>query len=244
MYVLGRTLYVVKGGGPRRTPALRQRAPLSRAAIVAAAITVADSEGVAALSMRRLARGLGYEVMSLYNHLTNKEELLSLMVDSVAAEIDPADPSIAPLQAVRAIAVATRRALGRHPWAPELWLRYLPGPERTRVMEDLLRLLADSGLSAEVAHHGFHAVTNHVLGYTLQELGMTTGHDDPVATAQRFLAGISTGSYPYMAAHVRQHLDGDTSSSFELVLDLILDGLVRLDATRSAADPQRRQNGT
>lgn len=207
------------------------RAPLSPAAIVAAAITVADAEGVDALTMRRLAGGLGYEVMSLYNHIMNKDELLSLMVDAVVAEVGTADPSGSPLEAVRAIAVATRGALGRHPWAARLWLQHLPGPERTRLMDDLLRLLDHSGLSAELAHHGFHAVTNHVLGYTLQEIGMTTGHDDLEATAEKYLAGISTATYPHMAAHVRQHLDGNTASSFELVLDLILDGLVRLDTT-------------
>jgi hypothetical protein len=53
-----------------------------------------------------------------------------------------------------------------------------------------------------------------------------------VATAEEFLAGIPADTYPYMVAHVRQHLDGNTASSFELVLDLILDGLVRLNASR------------
>ena len=75
-------------------------------AIVAAAIAVADAEGSTPSSMRRLARSLGYEVMSLYNHVANKDELLSLMVDAVAAEVDPADPAAPPLAAVRAIAVA------------------------------------------------------------------------------------------------------------------------------------------
>ena len=99
-------------------------------------------------------------------------------------------------------------------------------------MDDLLRLLGQSGLSAPLAHHGFHAVTNHVVGYTLQEAGMATGRDNPEAAAEEYLAGISATTYPYMVAHVRQHLAGQTASSFELVLDLILDGLVRLDATR------------
>jgi AcrR family transcriptional regulator len=199
---------------------------------VAAAIAVVDADGVGALSMRHLASRVGYEVMSLYNHVTNKDELLSLMVDVVAAEVGPPDPSATPLQAVRSMAVATRGALGRHPWAAELWLRQMPGPARTQLMDHLLQLLDQSGLSAELAHHGFHAVTNHVLGYTLQELGMTAGRESIEATAEQFLAGISATTYPHMVAHVRQHLDGQTGSSFELVLDLILDGLVRLDAER------------
>ena len=73
---------------------------------------------------------------------------------------------------------------------------------------------------------------NHVLGYTLQQLGMALDDDDPEAKAREYLAGIDTGEFQHMVAHVRQHLDGDTASSFELVLDLILDGLVRLDEAR------------
>ena len=99
-------------------------------------------------------------------------------------------------------------------------------------MEHLLRLLDESGLSADLAHHGFHAVNNHVLGYTLQELGMTLDQadaDDPLAPARAHLADISPEAHPFTIAHVRRHLDGDTSSSFELVLDLIIDGLVRMD---------------
>ena len=210
-----------------------ERAPLRRASIVAAAIALADEEGVDALTMRNLAKRLGYEVMSLYNHVANKGELLGLMVDEIAAEIDDPPPDAAPLVAVRAIAVSTRAAFVNHRWAPDLWLRHLPGPARVGQMEQLLRLLDESGLSPELAHHGFHAVTNHVLGYTLQEREMTAGAmdpEDPDATAQDFLAGLDPEAHPHAIAHVREHLDGETASSFELVLDLIIDGLVALDA--------------
>jgi AcrR family transcriptional regulator len=216
------------------TAAASGREPLHRAAILDAAIALADAEGVSALSMRNLARRLGYEVMSLYNHLANKNELLALMVDAVAADIDDPSADLAPLEAVRALAMRTRAALVAHPWAAELWQRHLPGPARTAHMENLLRILHESGLSPELAHHGFHAVNNHVLGYTLQELEMTLDDDAEGgdAKAQEFLAGIAAETHPYTIAHVHQHLDGETSSSFGLVLDLILDGLTRLNESR------------
>lgn len=208
------------------------REPLHRAAIVAAAIELADADGVRALSMRNLAQRLGYEVMSLYNHVANKDELLSLMVDAIAAEVVEPSGDLSPLETVRAIAMATRAALVDHPWVTELWQQHLPGPARSRHMETLLKVLDRSGLSPELAHHGFHAVNNHVLGYTLQELGMASGSDnDGEARAQEFLAGISPETHPYTTAHVQQHLTGHTASSFELVLDLILDGLIRLNTT-------------
>ena len=208
------------------------RGPLNVQRVVAEAMAIADEDGVAALSMRRLAHRLGYEVMALYNHVANKEALLSLMVDAVADEIDDQGQDAAPLEAVRDIAISTHAAFLRHAWVAELWQRHLPGPARTRLMDTLLRLLEASGLAADLAHHGFHAVTNHVLGYTLQELGMALDDGDAPSKASAYLAGISAETYPYMVAHVQQHLDGETGRSFELVLDLILDGLVRLDQAR------------
>lgn len=205
------------------------RRPLDRATIVQAGIDIADGEGATALTMRRLAEHLGFKAMALYNHIGGKDEVVASMVDAVAAEIAEPSADREPLLAVRDHAIATREALVRHPWSPGLWMATLPGPFRTAHMECLLRLFAHSGLDAETAHHGFHAVSNHVLGYTLQEQAMASGlaAGDASETAQAFLDATSESDFPHTVAHVHQHLDGDTSSSFELVLDLILDGLRR-----------------
>jgi AcrR family transcriptional regulator len=209
-----------------------RRAPLDQASIVAAAIVLADDQGVEALTMRNLADRLGYKVMALYNHVANKDELLSLMLDAVAAEVDEPSPDEVPLTAIHSLAVSTRSAFVRHPWAPALWQQYFPGPARNDHMECLLWWLDASGLSPELAHHGFHAVNNHVLGYTLQEQGMNIPDKAAGglnAAAEEYLAGLSSDTHPHTIAHVHQHLNGETASSFELVLDLILDGLVRLN---------------
>jgi AcrR family transcriptional regulator len=203
------------------------RKPLNRERIVAAALALADTDGVAALSMRTLAGRLGCAPMSLYNHVADKDELLTAMLEAVADEIEPPEPNREPLDNIRTRAISTRQALVRHPWAAELWQRSVPGPARTRLMEQLLAMLARTDLSPEGAHHGFHAVNNHVLGYTLQELGMNMG-DDPEKTARDFQKAI-VADFPLMAAHIQQHLDGDTSRTFELVLELILEGLLRRD---------------
>jgi AcrR family transcriptional regulator len=209
-----------------------ERRPLDRDAIVARAVAFADERGTDALSMRKLAAELGYEVMSLYNHVANKDEVLALMVDAVAAEVPAPDPEVEPLVAVRSLAVDTRAALVRHPWAAALWLRQMPGPARVQHMENLLAVLAASDMSPSVAHLAFHAVNNHVIGYTLQEQAMAYAlppDGDADALARSFLEAIAGGDHPHTVTHVQQHLDGDTARSFELVLDLILDGLTRLD---------------
>ena len=210
--------------------ARRGREPLERGAIVAAGVALADEQGVGALTMRTLAERLGFAVMALYNHVSGKTELLGLMVDAVAAEVPPPDRALDPMAAVRAHAVETRAAFVRHPWAPAVWQQHLPGPARVDHMEHLLRVLAASGLSPEVAHHGFHAVTNHVLGYTLQAQSMSVLPQEEGARVASFLESVSADTHPLTVAHVHQHLSGATSSSFELVLDLILDGLADLPA--------------
>lgn len=93
-----------------------------------------------------------------------------------------------------------------------------------------LAALAATDMTPAVAHLAFHAVNNHVIGYTLQEQAMAyivPAGADPDALARSFIEAISADDLPHTVTHVRQHLDGDTASSFDLVLDLILDGLTR-----------------
>ncbi len=206
------------------------RGPLTRDTIVQAAVALADESGVKGLTMRKLAQSVGYEVMSLYNHVANKGELLDLIVDASAADVISPAETEDPMAAIRAIAISLREALVNHPWAPELWLSQMPGEHRSRVMEQLLQALDRSDLPPELAHHGFHAVTNHVIGYTIQQIGLDSIPGDPEEVIANYLGSLSPEQHPLTIAHVHQHLEGDTSSSFELVLDLILDGLAGLAA--------------
>jgi hypothetical protein len=96
-------------------------------------------------------------------------------------------------------------------------------------MEHHLAALAATDMPPDVAHLAFHAVNNHVIGYTLQEQAMAYVMPDGDAenVARSFLEGLPPDEFPHTITHVQQHLDGDTASSFELVLDLLLDGLAR-----------------
>lgn len=190
------------------------------------AIALADREGVGGLSMRRIAGELGFEVMSLYHHVANKDDLLDAMVDVVAAGIVTPQDTDPWREALRATAVSTHHALLRHPWSAPLWSSRPPGPARLALIETLLRTLARSGLPHELAHHGFHAVNNHVLGYSLQEQSFSVRGGEMEAMARDFLATLPADTYPHLAAHVREHVeDPAPGRSFEFVLDLILDGL-------------------
>lgn len=216
---------------PRKTsqkqPATRDRLTPER--VLAAAIAYADLHGVEALSMRELARDLGFGVMSLYNHVANKDEMLDGMVDLVASEIEAPLPRDGDWKsALRGTAVSAHQTLLRHPWVSTMWSTRPPGPAKLRHFDSILRGLREAGFSVATACRGFHAITTHIVGFTLQKLDFPVAQQDLTDVAKSFLAEMSTADYPYFAEHVQHHIDSpQQGDSFEFVLDLILEGLER-----------------
>jgi AcrR family transcriptional regulator len=208
-----------------------RRRPLSRERVVQAAVTMADREGLDALSMRKVAASLRCEVMSLYNHVANKDDLLDEMIDHVYGQMSLAGDG--PWHRVlRDMAVDARQAFARHPWAADLVTTRYPGPARRRHMEDMLRVLADAGLPEDVADLGFHALVVHIQGFSQQAAGYATLSTDRAEEGARYVAELSDEEHPYLAAHIRYHQErGHRHDDFEFVLDLILDGLVRAAET-------------
>src|SRR4051812_37824588 len=92
-------------------------------------MALADESGVESLTMRKLARTVGVEAMSLYNHVKNKDDLLDGLIDRVFAEIEPPSVDVDWRTAMRRRALSTRAVLRRHPWAIGLMeARSKPGP--------------------------------------------------------------------------------------------------------------------
>jgi AcrR family transcriptional regulator len=210
------------------TRASGDREPLSRERILITAVAIADQHGVGELSMRKLAKELGFEVMSLYNHVDSKDDLLDGMVDLVAAEIDEPAAGMAWQPAVRAIAMSAHDALVRHRWAAALWSQRWPGAARWRHMEVILDLLANADFPDDVADLAFHAVTMHIQGFTQQQITYAQQAIDEAEMFERFHREVSEEEFPEVHAHVRYHLESTAShDEFGFVLDLILDGLER-----------------
>lgn len=203
------------------------RIPLSRDRILAAAVEFADEEGVDALSMRKLAASLGFEAMSLYNHIANKNDLTTGMVDWIAGDMARVEPGRPWKAAVRDMSISGHDVLVEHRWAVPLWTNSMPGPNRLLLMEDLLAAFRIGGFSPRLAHFGFHAVTMHVVGFTLQQLNYADTNSATEDAAAAFVATLDPEQFPYMIEHVEYHMLGDEGSDFEFILDLILDGLER-----------------
>jgi AcrR family transcriptional regulator len=203
------------------------RIPLSRDRILSAAVELADAEGADAMSMRKLSASLGFEVMSLYNHVANKHDLLTGMVDRVAGEMDRRDPALPWKEAVRSMSISAHDVLLAHRWAAPLWSEMTPGPNRVLLMEDLLTAFRQGGFTPRLAHFGYHAVTMHIVGFTLQQLSYSVAADRTENSAEAFLSTIDTECFPYLIEHIEYHLHEDEGGDFEFILDLILDGLER-----------------
>ena len=104
-------------------PSAEARLPLSRDRVLGAAIALADEAGIESVSMRKVGQALGVEAMSLYNHVANKDEILSGIVDMVVDEFELSVPGEADWKgALRRTAMSAYEVLIRHPWAASLVL--------------------------------------------------------------------------------------------------------------------------
>ncbi|WP_419996389.1 TetR/AcrR family transcriptional regulator [Streptomyces boninensis] len=142
----------------RRPPAGGQPAGLDLERIVAATVRLLDAEGLAKVSMRRLAAELGVTAMSVYWYVDTKDELLELALDSVHAEIRlPEDEGEGEdedegdwRQQLRQLATEHRRMLVAHPWVSPLAGEYLNvGPHALAFMNAAQRAMRRSGLAPE-----------------------------------------------------------------------------------------------
>jgi AcrR family transcriptional regulator len=210
--------------------ARQDRPPLNRARVLRAAVEMADAEGIDALTMRGLASQLQVEAMSLYNHVSNKDDLLDGMIELVAAEVEDPDDAADWKSAIRQRAIAAHDALLRHPWSSVLWAsRMNVGPARMRHMDAMLRNLREAGFSPALLDVAFHTLANHIVGHALQASNFPFDADDLPALSARYLKSFPAENYPDLAAHIRHHMDVPVAeiSSFEFGLDAILDALDR-----------------
>jgi AcrR family transcriptional regulator len=216
---------------PRRTrPA---RTPLSREAIVDAALRVVDREGTDALSMRRVAEELGTGPASLYWHVSSKDELINLLVDRVIGEVQPPGTDPARWQEeFREWAFRTREVFRRHPGVGGLTLGRIPvGPNLLRMAESSLALLRGAGIPDRIA-----AFAPDLLGLYLgalayeesQGLPSPTGEDLPpekiVEMIRDYFASVPADRFPNVHATLDEIFGGGPDERFELGLEIIIRG--------------------
>lgn len=209
----------------------RPRRPrLDRERVVTAAIALADEAGMSGVTMRAVAKRLGVEAMSLYNHVANREALLDGMVDAVFAEIDLPGPDADWRPAMRDRAASARAALRRHPWAVGLLdSRSDPGPATLRHHDTVLDVLRSQGFSVPLAVHAVSAIDSYVYGFVIQELSLAFPDGESLEEVSGgIMEGLSADAYPRLAEVVAAQTAGhryDPDEAFAFGLSLVLDGL-------------------
>jgi AcrR family transcriptional regulator len=232
---------VAAAWGVRERPHKGPKPGLSLDRIVDAAVRVADTEGLDAVSMGRVAAELGTAPMSLYRHVSAKEELLTLMVD---AAWGPAPDGPAPAEGWRAglsrWAWALRAGARRHPWVVRIPLSGLPiMPNEVAWFENALACLAGTGLSEARKASVIMLLAGYVRTLATTEADIEAAIRNSglapmewMASYPRMLAGLADPArFPalarFIAAGVFEAEDGP-DDEFVFGLDRILDGVAVL----------------
>jgi len=228
-------------------PSRRRRDPISRDAIVTAAIGLLDREGLAALSMRKLAEELGTGAATLYWHVGSKDGLLDLVMDEIIGEGKVPDPDPPRWrEQLKQIARDQRAASLRHPWIVRVSIGRIPmGPNALRYSERILAILRAGGLPPHLAVQGYLLLIATVNGFTIDETGVDDrpAGDSPAPIdpedlqqvanmARDYIAALPAGLFPNMTALADEFAFASPDERFELLIDIFVDGL-----SRRAAQP-------
>ncbi|MFD8470844.1 TetR/AcrR family transcriptional regulator [Streptomyces globisporus] len=175
----------------------------SRAQITTAALALADAEGLAAVSMRALAQRLGTGPASLYRYVGSRDELLDLMADAVAGELDL---SVAPagdwLDDLVGLARQSKAAHVRHPWLADLNDRRgeVLGPHAIDYLDHALGILSPAPGTAGQKLEAIGLLGALAVLFARRESAATSSSGDPAARAAHLAAVAAEGGHPHLLA--------------------------------------------
>jgi AcrR family transcriptional regulator len=215
----------------RTSPEARTR--LTRERVLRAAIAQADALGLDALTMRTLAESLEVAPMALYRHVASKDDLIDAMIDVVFGEIGLPSGGADWKTAMRQRAISLRDVLARHRWAIGLMeSRRNPGPANLRHHDAVIGKLRAAGFEIGMVAHAYSLLDGYIYGFALTKMNLPFDtSDEVVEVAQTILEPFPVNEYPNLAEFITEHAmkpGYDYGVEFEYGLDLILDGLERV----------------
>jgi AcrR family transcriptional regulator len=229
-------------GPPPMTPAVRHRstrdrpakAPLSEDAVVDAALAILRSDGLEAVTMRRVAATLDTGPASLYVYVSGREGLLQAMLDRVIStiEFEPPDPSRWRAQ-LHSLLQRTHQALVAHPGIAAITLVNSPTTESVlHLTENLFGILLAGGLDSQDAAWACDVFVTLVTAIAREDdVRRPRGRSDDDRREQvneiyRIFIGLPPDRFPLLAAHAAQMVAGDGDERFRFAIDVVLDGVV------------------
>jgi AcrR family transcriptional regulator len=220
-------------------PARGPRPAHSRGEIAAVAIKIADTGGIDAVTMRRVAAEIGCGTMSLYRYVPTKDHLFDLMIDAAAGEVEPpARPSGDWRADLRMVAQVHRAMLLRHPWLTALQAgRPSFGPNSLRALEFALSVLDLLGLTIDQMLIMVDTLIAFVRGAAVSELAEQEAQRRTGLNERQWQASLApyvrtlmeSGKYPMfnrvIADAGQPHSDAGSDYHFGVRLERVLDGL-------------------
>jgi len=201
----------------------RPRGRLDRNTIVSAGIALADSEGLDAVSVRRLATELGARPMSLYDHFESKDNLLAAMADEIVGEAlveGPLPDAWRP--ALETIARQTYALMVAHPWLVSVFTRPASsfGANSAKHAEQFTQALAGLQLQPEEAWLIAGTLNDYLLGHSLR-----VGADRSATRLAKALEESEVAKRPEFTALSRSLRSRASAERFEWGLAVVLDGV-------------------
>ncbi|RKE18789.1 TetR/AcrR family transcriptional regulator [Streptomyces sp. TLI_171] len=209
---------------------------LTRPALAAAALRVLERDGLAGLSMRKVAAEVGVKAASLYWHVRNKEELLDLLNDALVADAElPPREGDWRAQYLEYGRRYRELLLARRDAAKIAAGRLTTGPHILAILEDQLDRLRSAGFSDPDAAMAAYLLSAYVQGFVLQEQSPLSATEAAGATrgeaaraAGDTFRALPPASYPNLVALAEDLTDPDMATRFDFGLHRIADGLATL----------------
>ncbi|HWZ18082.1 MAG TPA: TetR/AcrR family transcriptional regulator C-terminal domain-containing protein [Ktedonobacteraceae bacterium] len=214
---------------------------LDQSQIVQTALVLLDEVGFDGLTMRNLAKKLGVQAASLYWHVRNKQDLLSLLAEEICAPMREPDRTLPWQNQLEAMAIEYRRVLLAHRDAAQVLASSggPSGPKRLRLTEIGLRTLLDAGFSQKDAAFAGMLMNDFVIMSVLEEtryanLEAESASEDSSHDVQYWVESLPQNEYPSLVtlANYLTHFDGD--ERFRFGIELLRNGLESLLARRKA----------
>jgi AcrR family transcriptional regulator len=209
------------------------KAPLSEDAVVNAALAILKSDGLEAVTMRRVAATLDTGPASLYVYVSGSEGLLQAMLDRVIStiEFELPDPSRWRAQ-LRTLLQRLHQALVDHPGIASITLADSPTTEPVlRLTENLLGILLAGGLEPQDAAWACDIFVLLVMGAAREDdvrrpHGRTDDDRQQVDELYKTFAGLPPDRFPLLAAHAAHMIAGDSDERFRFAIEVVIDGVV------------------
>ena len=212
--------------------------PLSEDAVVDAALEILKSDGLEAVTMRRVATALDTGPASLYVYVAGREGLLQAMLERIFASVALEDPDPARWRAqLHALLLRIRRALVAHPGIAETAIAALPRTDATfQLMENMLSILLAGGIDPQNAAWATDIFSMVVTHAAIETDVRGTDHQEQARKLHETFSGLSPERFPLITAHAAELVEGDADERFRIAVDVVIDGVL----ARTAPDGDRQ----